>query len=229
VLSGGLWERDGQLAAADTRIAGAREGQGGTLFVVGEAGLGKTTLLEEISRRAGDEGLVVARARCDPMEASLAFGLLSQIVHGLDGADLWSATTGHGDADARTATFYRTLRWLQQTARSPVLFTVDDLQWADPDSLAFLGFLCRPLAGLPIAVVASLRGSPPAAADLARSLVNRGDAVLHRLAPLTEEAAAGVLAQRQGGRFPADLASRVWRVSGGNPLLLGLAAGSVTP
>jgi DNA-binding CsgD family transcriptional regulator/Tfp pilus assembly protein PilF len=225
-LSGDLWERDEELAAADRHIARAVEGHGGALFILGEAGLGKTTLLEEISRRARDEGLVVAGARCDPMETSLAFELLSQIVHGLGGThEQWSVA--YEQTDARAATFYRALHWVRDAVRGPVLVTVDDLQWADPDSLAFLGFLCRRLAGLPVAVIASLRGRPPAAADLARGLVNRGEAVLQRLAPLTEAAAAGVLAQREGAPLQADLARQAWQASGGNPLLLGLAASSL--
>jgi DNA-binding NarL/FixJ family response regulator len=156
------------------------------------------------------------------MEASLAFGLLSQVVHGLGGdEEVWNPPSAHGEA--RAAALYRTLRWLGDIAR-PVLVTLDDLQWADPDSLEFLGLLCRRLAGLPVALIASLRPWPPAAADLARSLVNRGDAIVEHLVPLSEEAAGDVLAERHGRPLPPEVATRAWQVSGGNPLLLGLAA-----
>ena len=152
-----LWERERQLSAADVCVAAARQGRGTAMFVLGDAGLGKTALLDEICRRAGDDAgddLVVVRARCDPMEASLAFGVLSQVVHGLGGVDvLWSGPAVQGEAGA--STFYRTLRWLAEAAHGPVLVTLDDLQWADPDSLGFLGFLCRRLADLPVAVIAS--------------------------------------------------------------------------
>jgi ATP/maltotriose-dependent transcriptional regulator MalT len=224
-----LWERERQLAAADACIAAARQGRGGATFVLGDAGLGKTALLAEIGRRAGEAGdaLDVVRARCDPMETSLAFGLLAQIGHGLGGGDLpWSEPAVPGED--RAAVLYRTLRWLAAAAHGPVLVTIDDLQWADPDSLDVLGFVCRRLAGLPVAVVASLRGRPTAAADLARTLVNRGDAGLEHLAPLTERAAVALLAQRQSDPLPAGAASRAWHVSGGNPLLLGLAAADGT-
>ncbi|HEX2048598.1 MAG TPA: AAA family ATPase [Acidimicrobiales bacterium] len=220
-----LWEREEQLAAVGARIAAAREGRGGALFVLGEAGLGKTSVLDEACRRAGDD-LVLASARCDPMEVSLPFGLLSQVVHALGGAeDLWTATD---HADARTAALYRTLRWLEEVASGPILITIDDLQWADPDSLALLGFLCRRVGSLPVAVVASLRPWPAAAADVAWSLVRRGDATVEPLLPLTEEAAAGVLSEKVGRPVPTDVARRAWRLSGGNPLLLGLAAGVLT-
>lgn len=220
-----LWERDQHLSAAAARIAGAQESRGGALFVLGEAGLGKTSLLDEICRQA-DEDLLITRARCDPMETSVALGMLYEVVNGLGGgAGVW---TGAAEGtDARAATLYRALRWLEQVAPSPLLITLDDLQWADPDSLVLLGFLCRRLARMPVAVIGSLRPWPPAAAELAWSLVHRGDAAVEHLLPLTREAAAGVLAERLGGPVPADVTGRAWELTGGNPLLLGLAAGAL--
>ena len=218
-----LWERDQQLNAAAACIAAARDGLGGALFVFGEAGLGKTAVLDEVCRQAGDD-LLVARGRCDPMETSLAFGVLSQVMHDLGAADdLWVA--GTEDTHGRVATLHRTLRWLENVARSPVLIALDDLHWADPDSLVLLGFLCRRLAGLPVAVIASLRPWPAAATDLAWSLGRGGNAEVEHLRPLTEQAAAGVLQQSLGRASPPDVVGRAWRLTGGNPLLLGLAAG----
>ncbi len=220
-----LWERDQQLRSASACIAAARDGRGGALFVLGEAGLGKTSVLDEACRKAGDDVLVV-KARCDPMEASLAFGLMSQVVHGLGGGnDLWTPATEH--ADGRPATLYRSLRWLEEHARSPVLIALDDLQWADPDSLVLLGFLCRRLGNLPVAIIGALRPWPALAADLAWSLVHRGNATIEHLPPLTEAAAAALFEDRMGRPCRGDVAARAWRLCGGNPLLLGLAAGSL--
>jgi DNA-binding CsgD family transcriptional regulator len=204
----------------------ARENRGGALFVLGEAGLGKTAVLEEVCRRAGED-MLVARARCDPMETSLPYGLLRQILEGLGGGHEIPTAVAEG-ADARNTLLYSTLRWLDEAARTPVLIALDDLQWTDMDSLVLLGFLCRRLVHLPVAVVATLRPWPAAAADLAWSLVHRGDATIEHLFPLTEGAAAEVLGEKLGRPCAPGVAASLWRLTGGNPLLLGLAAGALT-
>ena len=100
--------------------------------------------------------------------------------------------------DVRAARFYGVLRWLEQVS-DPVLLALDDLHWADPDSLALLSFVCRRLVGLPVAVLGTLRPWPPGAQELAGALVYDGHARLHRLAPLSEDAAATLLAARSAG------------------------------
>lgn len=219
-----LWEREQQLHAGGTLIAGARKGHGGALFLFGEAGIGKTAVLDEICRRSGP-GMLVATGRCDPMEISLPYGLLAQLVASLGGGyEIPSTLTG----DVRNTILYTTLRWLEDVAHRPVLIALDDLQWSDLDSLVLLGFLCRRLARLPVAVVATLRPWPAAATDLAWTLVHRADATVEQLLPLTEGAAAGVLGETLGGPCPPEVVGHAWRLSGGNPLLLRLAAGALT-
>ncbi len=215
-----LWERDQQLAAAGATLDAARDGHGRALFVLGEAGLGKTSLLDRVCAQGGPD-VVVARAYCDPMETALPFGVVWQIVHSL-GGDVADASEEE-PTEARRAFLYRTLRWLEDAARRPLLLAVDDLHWSDPDPLVFVGLLCRRLAQLRVAVVASLRPWPTAAAEAAWSVVDRGDATIEPLAPLSERAAAEALAERLGRPVSNELARRGWRLTGGNPLLLDLA------
>lgn len=193
--------------------------------MLGEAGLGKTTLLDEVCRRAEGD-MAVVRAWCDPMEAALPYGLVSQVLQGVGGGHDLPVPATEG-TNARTTTLHTTLRRLEEAARNPLLLALDDLQWADPDSLTLLGFLCRRMTRLRIAVVATLRPWPAEAAQLGVSLAPRGHATIEHLLPLTPTAAAGVLAERLGAPCPAAVAARVWRLTGGNPLLVGLAAGAL--
>jgi DNA-binding CsgD family transcriptional regulator len=217
-----LWERESQLRAAEALLAGAQEGRGGALFLLGDAGMGKTAVLEEVCRRAGED-VLVASGRCDPMEISLPYGLLFQLQASLGGR-YDSPPTLRGETETRSTILYGTLRWLEEVAHRPLLIAIDDLQWTDPDSLVLLGFLCRRLARLPVAVIVTLRPWPAAAVDLASTLVPRGDATIEHLLALTEEAAAAVLGETLSGPIPPDVVGHAWRLTGGNPLLLGLAA-----
>jgi ATP/maltotriose-dependent transcriptional regulator MalT len=190
------------------------------LFVVGEAGLGKTTCLAQAAMLASPV-VRVGLGRGDVMEASLPFGVFASAFGAVGYQDLLLAPSGrsHGVGDVRAARFYGVLRWLEAVT-DPVLLALDDLHWADPDSLALLSFVCRRLAGLPVAVLGTLRPWPPAAHEVAGALVYDGYARLQRLAPLSEDAAATLLAARSNGPV-AEAESRALAVlCAGNPLLL---------
>ena len=118
------------------------------------------------------------------------------------------------------------LRWLEETT-SPLLLALDDLHWADPDSLALLSFLCRRLAGLPVAVLGTLRPWPPAARELVNALVHDGDASMLRLAPLSVDAATRLLISRLGGAVTESVVHRAAALCAGNPLLLEQVAASL--
>ncbi|MEA2671133.1 MAG: ATPase domain, partial [Chloroflexota bacterium] len=77
-----LREREVTLHAAGDLLGHLRRGQGGALFISGEAGLGKTTVLDEVCRRAAVH-VRVGFGRGDRMETSLPFGLLEQALDGL--------------------------------------------------------------------------------------------------------------------------------------------------
>ena len=163
-------------------LARAASGSGSVNFVVGEAGLGKTTLVQLLQDRGpGRVGLGEGVAA----EAALPFGLLSQALGGLEGFDELGALEGLASADARAAFYYRAARWLERTvALDPLLVLLDDLHWADPDSLGLLGFLCRRLAGWRLTVVATLRPWPIDAQNLADALTAQGHARSYDLEPL---------------------------------------------
>ncbi|MGH3621165.1 MAG: helix-turn-helix transcriptional regulator [Sciscionella sp.] len=224
MAGGHLWERDVVLTAIASLLDEARAGRGGALFVAGEAGLGKTTCLARGVTLAG-RGLRVGLGRGDVMETSLPWGVFSSALDAVGYSELMVPPAGAGGADARATRFYGVLNWLQHTP-GPVLLALDDLHWADPDSLALLSFVCRRLAGLPVAVLATLRPWPVAAHELVSALVYDGQASMQRLAPLSEGAAATLLAARCGAPVSEADASAATALCGGNPLLLEQVAAS---
>lgn len=216
-----MFERESVLGAVAGLLDRARDGAGGALFVVGEPGLGKTSVLAHTRRLAGSD-FVVGAAAGDPMETALPFGLAVQALAGLGGERLLMAgEPAAPGGDTRTARFYRVLRWLEvQDGGGPVLLALDDLHWSDTDSLSLLSFLCRRLATLPVALIAALRPWPPEAEQMCLGLAQEGPTTLERLVPLSEAAARRLLAVRLGGAPSDELVARAWRLGGGNPLLL---------
>jgi len=209
-----LYERDDELCLAGDLLRGAAEHQGGALFFTGDAGLGKTALLRQVSQDAAGR-FRVGSAVGDPVETSVAFSFLGQAIYEL-GCPVPLAEAGDASvSDARSAQFHRVLRWLREVSE-PTVLTLDDLQWADTDSVAMLSFLCRRLGGLPVAVVATLRSWPPAARDVARRLEAAGHARLAELAPLSDDAAKRVITSQAD----ASTIKRAVEICGGNPMLL---------
>ncbi|MGH3780036.1 MAG: AAA family ATPase [Pseudonocardiaceae bacterium] len=221
-------ERETAEAAVTRLISGARAGRGDAVFVVGEAGLGKTTILDQ-ARWLACPDVRVGWGRGDVMEVSLPFGLFAVILDTVDGPrsllDLPGAGLSGGGGQA--ARFGGVLRWLEATATEPVLLVLDDLHWADPDSLALVSFLARRIRRLPVTVLASLRPWPPAANELAAALAYDGYAVVERLAPLSRDATAKLLAARLGAPVSGAVSHRALQLCGGNPLLLEQVAAAV--
>jgi DNA-binding CsgD family transcriptional regulator/tetratricopeptide (TPR) repeat protein len=216
-----LYERDAELRIAADLLDRAVARRGAALFVAADAGLGKTALLRQITRRAGG-AFRVGHAAGDPVERSVAFSFLGQALDALD-CPVPMAGVGEDDrvtvTDARSAQFHRVLRWLRGIAE-PTVIALDDLQWADSDSVALLSFLCRRLHGLPVAVIATLRCWPPAAHDVARRLAAAGQATLAELTPLSGPAAERVVAERVHRPASAQTIKLAAALCGGNPLLL---------
>jgi DNA-binding CsgD family transcriptional regulator len=97
---------------------------------------------------------------------------------------------------------------------------LDDLHWADPDSLGLLSFLGRRIGTLPIAMIGTLRPWPPTALELAQRLATSGDARVERLTPLSQEATGAMLTEQTGDPVPANQVQRAQSLTSGNPLLI---------
>jgi DNA-binding CsgD family transcriptional regulator len=214
-----LYEREAVVEAIRRLLDAASAGRGGTVFVVATAGLGKTSVLQTAVAQAQGQ-FDIRMGGGDAVAAALPYGLIAQAL----GQEDTLAVPGTGAEDLPAANrFYGTLRWIRRAAADrPLLLALDDLHWADPDSLTFLQLLCRRASTLPLAIVATARTWPDPALRAAEQLAAYGLADIQRLAPLTDQASLGVLRDHFGD-IGGDAADRAVAECDGNPLLLELA------
>jgi predicted ATPase len=140
-----LFGRDAERALIDRLLDAARESRSGALALRGEAGVGKTVLLEDARARAGD--MHVLSARGVESESELPFAALHQLLRPalrhLDrlpapqAAALQSALgLADGGGQERFLIYSGCLSLLSELAEErPVLCLVDDVQWFDRSSI----------------------------------------------------------------------------------------------
>ena len=218
-MSTAIAERESPMAVVRDLLEAAVAGRGGALFLVGEAGLGKTSLLDHAVSVAGGR-LEVGVGRADVAEGALPFGLVGQALEPLLGPEVLIGGGERGAYVTVASRLYAILERLREVAVRPLLIALDDAHWADPDSLTLLRVLCRRLSRLPVALVVTARPWPPEMAGAAEELSHDGLARLERLVPLSAEGSIAVLAARVGDvASPEEIQSAV-AACAGNPLLL---------
>ena len=124
------------------------------------------------------------------------------------------------------------LYWLVANVadEAPVLFVVDDAQWADEPSLRFLAYLGRRIYSLPVALLIAARTPDDGPAVTATALQEiRASAGARRLEPqaLDERAVQGLLSNFTEGTVEATFATACREATGGNPFLVGELARSL--
>ncbi|WP_250034450.1 helix-turn-helix transcriptional regulator [Paractinoplanes maris] len=159
----GLTGRDGESTELDRLTAAVRTGESRVLMVRGEAGVGKTSLLEQLITRAA--GFRVLRAAGVQSEMELAFAGVHQLVAPvLDGLDRLPGPQqdalrvafglGAGPAPDKFLVGLAVLGLLSEVAGDPpLLCVVDDVQWLDRESVRVLSFVARRLSADPIGLV----------------------------------------------------------------------------
>lgn len=228
-----LLEREAELAAIEAGLLAVVAGEGSLAIVEGEAGAGKTALLEEGVRRASELGIVVLRARGGEYERGFPYGVIRQLFEpvlerGADGVELTGsaamaapAFTGAGAEDAFS--IQHGLYWLvaELSGDEPLLLVVDDAQWADAASLRALLYGGRRLAETHVGLLLTVRsGEAEEGVGAIEELRGEPGARLVRPSPLSVPAVAA-LAAEEAGRAPSErFAAACREATGGNPFLL---------
>jgi|HubBroStandDraft_6_1064221.scaffolds.fasta_scaffold00638_13 DNA-binding CsgD family transcriptional regulator len=232
-----LLERDVELARLSALLAAALAGGGAVVAIEGPAGIGKTALLDALHGHAAERGVRSLRARGRVLEAEMAFAVVRQLMEPvvlsaapadrrrlLAGPARFGAGAlglpGGAAPDSEFAAVHG-LYWLlaNLAEHTPLLLTIDDVQWVDSPSLSWLAYLGPRTVELPVLVVMTVREGDP------RVRVPAVDAVLsnsaaHRFAlPALSPASAGTLVRRDLGRAASvGFCAACWDLTGGNPL-----------
>ena len=235
-----LLERDGELGRFEQALEEAAAGRGSLLLLEGPAGIGKTSLLDAARERAEERKIRVLAARATEIERDYPYGAIRQLVEPLMRTasaaerDSWLAGTAApaaavlGIAPAGSSTpepgagTLHALNWLfgNLADEGPCLLLLDDAQWADQDSLRFLGFLSPRLRELPVlAIVAARAEASDVLADLAATASDPGSRPIVPAA-LSAAATEALLAQRYGGPVATEFAQACHQATGGNPFFL---------
>jgi len=216
-----LFGRDGEKARIASLVGSARVGRGGALVIQGEAGIGKSALLEDA---AIADGFTVLRARGIETESEIDFAGLHDLLVPIlanvaelparQAAALESAL-GIGPAPdmERLAISAGALSLLAVASQSrPIIAIVDDAHHLDRASADTLGFVARRLGDDPIAMLFAIRQGE------ASTFSSEGFDELV-LEPL-DEASASALADRRAVSLSDEAKAHVLALARGNPLAL---------
>lgn len=241
-----LAERERELEELAGALAAARAGTGRLVVIQGEAGVGKSRLLEAAAGQARASGMGVLSARGLEFERDYPFGVALQMLEpSLAAAEPGQRASLRAGAAAAAALFegrevagladgvdhsHALVDGLRRLVVNlialppggaqarPMLLTVDDAQWADVLSLRFLIRLAADLSTLPAAVVVAARyGDHDANASFLRKLASAA----HELRPgrLSPQAVAAVVTAACP-EAAQEFCRACADASGGNPFYL---------
>ncbi len=239
--------REAELAALSGAWADALDGRPRFAAVAGEPGIGKTSLARTTTAAAEQAGATVVWGRSHEQAGSAPLWLWVQVVRALvgaveaDGPGLAPGTdavlapllvgtgpaAGDGDPDAaRLRLFDAVTRLLESASQHrPVLLVLDDVQWADADSLRLLDYLTTELGDSRVLVLLTYRAEDArpgtALAAALGGLARRPDTVRLSLSGLSAGEVEQYTSRLTGHRLdPATIDLLVDRTSG-NPFFLG--------
>lgn len=251
-----LVERDHELDLIRTAAASAAQLHGRAVVIEGEAGIGKTALLDAAAAMMRALGFDTYAARAGVFERTLGFGMArelfetrlarvapderSVLLSGSAGLarPLLDRTPDRGPLDAAGEhAILHGLYWLvaNLAERSPVALLLDDAHWCDEPTLSWLLYLARRIADLPVVIALTVRtGERDVPGDLLGALRSEPASTVISLGPLGPAGTHGLIAAAYGSSIEATFSAACHEWTSGNPLFVTelaseLAAAGIAP
>ncbi|MGB7181415.1 MAG: AAA family ATPase, partial [Burkholderiaceae bacterium] len=252
--------RDQELLQIEAQRQTARDGKPMLVLITGEAGIGKTTLLNRFTEGQESSAMPALVARCFSGEGELPYSPIVNWLQNIDCESLLPQLSpafrfeailafpellkrsvdvpniyAHPPNRARGRLFEAIARLLEAVNR-PITLVLDDIQWADKDTMEWIRFLFRSRSTIPVLVLATLRDVEIDNSHPIHALTSalRQASQLHEipLKPLQEQEILELIEKefsqsaKHSGKDDTEnaanrrnaLASLASRFSGGNPL-----------
>jgi serine/threonine protein kinase, bacterial len=238
-----LVDREDELERVELLLKSLEAGHGRTVLLVGEPGVGKTRLAQEISARLIARGFLIAAGHCYGSMKAVPFhpvvGILGTVYTAAPEhlraqvAERWPDLTAllprvarppgsdHELPEEQRQVFHAVAGFLAAIAEEiPVAILMDDIQWADEGTLDLLLHLARETVGARVLLLAAYRWTEISSRHPLNdfTVAAARDTLVERIAvnPLTHDATARLVAMHVGESAPEFL-EFVYRRTRGNP------------
>lgn len=209
------------------------------LFISGEAGIGKTRLVDEFANRLRAQGIRILSGRCYEFERILPYQpiveTLRSVLPSLSAseqalfprwlsAEVTSPDFGSASSQNQALLFESVAVFLRGLSdNGPILVVLEDFHWAAESTLAMLHYLTRHVSGQPVMLVATVRSEDVSGPlkSFQQTLEKEKLSMSIHLSRLSASAVDRWVAEMSGGgEVVIPLAERLYRETDGNPFFM---------
>lgn len=227
--------REDALEALRRSFGTASNGHRQVIFLVGEAGIGKTSLLDEFVKWSAEQDAIACRIECSSGQHGDTLCLaiedlsleLERQVRGMTAKDAATRPSTPGEASTQPANLSgNVMRSIEALASQRlVLIAIEDIQWADPSLIGAISRLARGRSRARLMVVATHRAATSqraqsAARTMMLDLLVHGAAQELRLPRLSAEAVRRYVLSHATVPIPRGSIEAITTYSVGNPLIM---------